>query len=403
MWPFRKIEVKASPLPPLVRVTSPGMARTTPRRFDKLAAEGYRDNPIGFAAINTVARAASSVPLEVWRGDRLLDNHPLVRLLAKPSPFRSGASDFFEAMYANYLISGNAYILGVGPQNGPPRELHNLRPDTVKIIPSATGVTGFVQTVGSESRTFPAEDVMHFRTFNPLDDFYGLPPIEAAALGVDIFNEGSRWNLSTIQKGGQPSGALQYKPADGSALSQEQFDRLKADIDQHISGAGNAGRPLLLEGGLEWKSMAMSPKDMDWTAAKNMTAREIALVYGVPPQLVGIPDAATFANYQEARRALWEDTVIPLVGRSVTALNAWLSPLFGPDIEIRADLDESPALEARREAKFQRAQAADFLTINEKRELVGLAPVDGGDTVLVDAAKLPLTFERDLDKPRNDR
>lgn len=141
----------------------------------------------------------------------------------------------------------------------------------------------------------------------------------------------------------------------------------------------NAGRPLLLEGGLDWKAMSLSPKDMDFLDAKHNAAREIALAFGVPPMLLGIPGDATYANYQEANRALWRDTILPLASRVGAALSQWLAPGYGGSLRLAVDSDRIEALSSDRAALWDRVTAAPFLTLNEKRIAVGYAPVEGGD------------------------
>ena len=71
-------------------------------------------------------------------------------------------------------------------------------------------------------------------------------------------------------------------------LSCAQFERLKKDLSEQYEGAVNAGRPMVLEGGLDWKAMSMTPKDMDFMEAKHSAAREIALAFGVPPMLLAM-------------------------------------------------------------------------------------------------------------------
>src|SRR5205085_3983833 len=129
----------------------------------------------------------------------------------------------------------------------------------------------------------------------------------------------------------------------GGVLSEEQYNRVKLQIDEQFTGAANAGRPLLLEGGLDWKEMSLTPKDMDFVEAKNSSARDIALAFGVPPQLLGIPGDNTYSNLQEARLALWEQTVVPLEQCTADALNNWLIPMFGGNTELVPDIDNIPA------------------------------------------------------------
>jgi hypothetical protein len=109
--------------------------------------------------------------------------------------------------------------------------------------------------------------------------------------------------------------------------------------------------------------------------------------------MVGIPGEATFANYGEARSALWEDTIIPAFDGTLEELNSWLTPRFGTGLKLCADYDQVPALAQRREAVWKRLEAADFLTIDEKREAVGYDKVEGGDVILVPATMLPLGFD----------
>ena len=153
-------------------------------------------------------------------------------------------------------------------------------------------------------------------------------------------------------------------------MSDEQFDRLKAELDESFSGARNAGRPLLLEGGLDWKALSMTPKDMDFVEAKAIAAREIALAFGIPPMLLGIPGDNTYSNYQEAQRAFWRQTVIPLVARTQRSVAAWLQPAFG-SFRLDYNVDRIDALAGERAAEWDRIGKASFLADDEKREAVG--------------------------------
>jgi len=375
--PESKAEAKAESRPVFNRV-GPGQALATPRRYDRLADEGYRQNVVAFRAINLVARAVASVPIQLFRGDTLLSDHPLLTLIRRPNP-RLRGENFLYNLAGYYLIAGNAYALSVGPETGAPKELWLLRPDTMAVIEGSDGLpAGFEQRVGGKKQRFAADSVLHMKSFNPLSDWYGMAPLEAAAMAVDAHNDGSRWNLALIQNGGTPSGVLYQENAD-IALTDEQFSHLKAQVEDRHTGPVNAGRPLLLEGGLKWQDMGLSPKDMDWTSAKNISAREIALAFGVPPQMLGVPDAQTYSNYAEARQSLWEDTVIPLLDDILNELTHWLGPRFGDGLTFKADLDEVPALEAKRAQKFDRINAADFLTRDEKRQALGWGAADKKD------------------------
>ena len=221
--------------------------------------------------------------------------------------------------------------------------------------------------------------ILHLTFFHPLDDHYGLAPIEAAAVAVDTHNAAARWNKALLDNAARPSGALVYSGPEGAVLSDQQFDRLKRELTETYQGAVNAGRPLLLEGGLDWKAMSLSPKDMDFLEAKHTAAREIALAFGVPPMLLGIPGDNTFSNYQEANRVFWRQTVLPLVSRVGVSLVQWLDT--AENLRAVVDTDRIDALASDRAALWDRVVKADFITLNEKREAVGYAPIDGGDRI----------------------
>jgi HK97 family phage portal protein len=214
--------------------------------------------------------------------------------------------------------------------------------------------------------------ILHMKLFHPTEDYYGLSPIEAAAVAIDTHNAAGAWNKALLDNAARPSGALVYAGADGPAnLSEEQVARLKAELMEAHQGARNAGRPMLLDGGLDWKPMALSPADMQFIEQKNGAAREIALAFGVPPMLLGIPGDNTYANYAEANRAFWRQTVLPLVAKTCAALGNWLGPAWGGGLRLGFDTDAVEALSVDREALWRRVGAADFLTDDEKRVAVG--------------------------------
>ena len=212
--------------------------------------------------------------------------------------------------------------------------------------------------------------------FSPQDT---VSPLQAAAQAVDLHNEGGRWAKALLENSARPSGALIYKGASGSEhLTEDQFERLKAELVSGHAGARHAGRPLVLEGGLDWKSMSLSPTDMDFIQARREAAREIALAFGVPPMLLGLPGDNTYANYREANQAFWRQTIIPLVRKTSDGLQSWLRPWFDDALIISPDLEKVPALSEDRNTLWQRLTAADFLSAAEKRALAGLSPK--GDT-----------------------
>jgi HK97 family phage portal protein len=234
-----------------------------------------------------------------------------------------------------------------------------------------TGAGGVTRRLPAEAADDRSPALLHLKLFHPLDDHCGFSPLGAAGAALDLHNAAANWNKALLDNSAIPSGALVYQPKDGGNLSADQYERLKEELEAGYSGAVNAGRPLLLEGGLDWKSMGLSPKDMDFIEAKNGAARDIALALGVPPMLIGIPGDNTYANYQEANRAFYRLTVLPMIARTAASFSAWLSDAYDEPLRLEPDLDRIAGLSAEREALWARVGAATFLTEEEKREAVG--------------------------------
>jgi hypothetical protein len=238
----------------------------------------------------------------------------------------------------------------------------------MRVVPGPDGwPMAYEYAVGSETVRFSAHGeerppILHLTLFHPTDDHYGLSPMEAAATALDIHNAAGAWNKALLDNAARPSGAL---VVGATSLTDAQFDRLKEELEASYQGALNAGRPLLLEGGLDWKPLSLSPQDMDFVEAKAAAAREIALAFGVPPLLLGLPGDNTHANYAEANRAFYRQTVIPLARRTADALAAWLGPSFGERLALEPDLDAIEALADERESLWRRVAAAPFLSDDE--------------------------------------
>ncbi|MGB4829153.1 MAG: phage portal protein [Paracoccaceae bacterium] len=370
------VEKKASATGRVVAWGTSGRVAWSPRDAVSLARSGFQGNPIGFRAVKLIAEAAAALPVICQDAERRYEVHPVLGLLARPNPGQ-GRAELLEALYGFLLLSGNAYVEAVPGENGPV-ELHVLRSDRMALVPGADGwPVAYDYVVGGRTHRFAVAEglspICHIKSFHPTDDHYGLSPLQAAAVAIDVHNSASSWSKALLDNAARPSGAITYKGADGqSNLSPEQYERLISEIETHHQGARNAGRPMLLEGGLDWKPMGFSPSDMEFHATKQAAAREIAIAFGVPPMLMGIPGDATYANYQEANRAFYRLTVLPLAQRVLASMSHWLAAFTGEAVELRPDLDQIPALTVERDQQWARVGASDFLTMAEKRVLLGL-------------------------------
>jgi HK97 family phage portal protein len=377
-------EMKASATGRVVAWGTSGRVAWSPRDAVSLARAGFQGNPIGFRVVKLISEAAAALPLILQDHERRYEQHPVLDLIRRPNGAQ-GRAELFEAVYGYLLLSGNAYLEAVPGAGRLPGELHVLRPDRMALVPGADGwPVAYDYSVGGRAHRFDmtgeAPPICHVRTFHPQDDHYGFSPLQAAATAIDVHSSASAWSKALLDNAARPSGAIVYKGLDGQGqLTPDQYDRLVNEMEAHHQGARNAGRPMLLEGGLDWKPMGFSPSDMEFQQTKEAAAREIAIAFGVPPMLMGIPGDATYANYQEANRAFYRLTVLPLVARVTAAVSHWLSVFTGEAVELRPDLDQIPALAAERDQQWARVGAADFLTPAEKRMLLGLPRLAEGE------------------------
>jgi HK97 family phage portal protein len=361
-------------LPPAGRAFAPGMLAALgddsngfARGYAAMADEVFRKNPVGQRSVRLIAGAVGGLPIYAMHDG----GEGAVALVQ--------SDGLLEGIAANLLLHGNAYVRVALDSRGKPAELLSLRPERVSVTTDAKGwPAGFVYRAGEGVTRIARSDplgrtqMVHIKALNPGDDHYGLGCLDAAIAAASVHNKASLWNKALLANAARPSGALTYAPGDGAGLSGEQFERLKDELDTQFSGAANAGRPLLLDGGLSWQAMSLTPAEMDFAALKEGAARDIALAFGVPPVLVGLPGDATYANAREAGRALYRQTVLPLAGKILAALGAMLDQ-YGAPAGLAIDTDQLTERAEDRALLWSRVGAADFISRDEKRDMLGFA------------------------------
>jgi HK97 family phage portal protein len=335
-------------------------ATRVPFEYRRAIREAFLQNPVAQRAVRIVAEGVGSAPLSV-------NDEEAIDLISTTSAGQS----LLETLAAQMLLHGNGYVQILRDGSGRPFELFALRPERVSMVQGDDGwPSAYQYKVGDATLTLPLEDeegwptIIHLKSFHPADDHFGAGCLSAAEQAVLIHNAASRWNLALLENAARPSGALVYDPGEASSLTGDQFERLRAELEA------------ALEGGLKWQSLSLSPADMDFAELKAAAARDIALAFGVPSMLLGMPGDNTYANYKEANRALWRLTLLPLAGKILTGLQQGLRPWF-PTLKMSVDLDRVPALAQDREALWSQVSSADFLNPAEKRALLGLPPAGG--------------------------
>lgn len=374
--------------------------------YGALAQAGYADSAVAYRCISLIARSAASVPWLLYdtssKDRKEVIQHPALSLINRPSPLMRTREALIEALVSHLVIGGNSYLLGIGPEaDAPPRELYPIQPDRVSVSEAALSLPTYrINDSRLGHHTYTPDPLtgrcplLHLKRFSPRDVLLGQGDTQPAMSAIAQHLAAGRWNVSLLNNGGRPSLAIIYDPQDGSppSLTDEQFARLQSEIRANHSGTANAGSIMVLDGGLTAKELSISPKDMDWLAGRQQAAIEIAMAFGVPAQLIGIPDAQTYANLEQARLSFWEDTVLPILRLVVAEVNQWLWPAYGEE-GFTFDLDEDaiPALTERRYATFAKLKDADFLTADEKRAAVGYGPIEGGDKLSPPSPPAPRT------------
>lgn len=366
--------------------------------YDTFSKQGYEKVVMVYRCVAEIASACKGINWELYstrdgstRAE--VNSSPLLTLMKKPNPLM-GQAQFIEALVSYYLIAGNSFVEAVRPSlNTPPKELWPIfSPQNMKIVVGKEGYPQAYEYIANGNKKrwdvdfvdFKC-DVLQLKTFNPTDIWWGLSPLQIGISAIDASNASNMWNISLMKNMCTPSGILSVKSSDSNptgALTTLQKDDLKEEIERRYSGLRNAGRPMLLEGNLQWQSIALSPKDMDYLKGKEVNAADIALIYGVPLEMVGLGQK-TFANYAEARAAFYTNTVLPLMDFIKTELNRWLTPAFGDNLELDYDRDNIEALNYLRQAKLTTLNTVSFLDVNEKRIAAGYEPKEGWDVMVV--------------------
>lgn len=390
------VEVKSDPaFDTTVQFFNVGQPRYSTKDFGSFAREAYKQNPTTFKCINLVARTAAGIRWKFYSDEAMkheITNHDMIGLWNKPNK-RYARTRFIRDLFVYWQIAGNAYVYANRPgKNAPPRELWSLRPDRVKIIPGENDIQAY--QYGSNAyggKRYEPQNVLHLDFLDPQDDWYGMSPLNPVLALVDQQNEGQGWNLALMQNSGRPAGALVYP----NQIREETMNGLMKQIDTRLSGKRNAGRPLVLDSGVNYIEMGKTPLEMDWRGLREMNIRDIASVLDVAPELVGDAAGKTFANVHEALQSLYTEKVLPMLDEYQDEQNMWLAPMYDTPIYAAYDRNDIEALQENKQVASTRATAgwnSGKLTLNEARKMEGLDEIKGGNVLKLNAAIVPVEY-----------
>ena len=389
-WQFWKKEEKSSNA--IRSIMQRNSATWSAREFVAFATEGYRDNPTVRACIMAKQKAAIECPIIlVNEKGEAVENHQILALLNKPNPMQSWEK-FLTQMIGSHDIAGEGDVLKIGISQSV--ELWPLRPDWLEITTFSMGLPVTCSYTPSDTyeestvKQYQFSELMIWAEYNPLFRWRGLSPLYSAAYSIDTLNEYAKSNKAMLENGMTPSGVLWTD----SEVSDTSFNRLQEQFNGKYAGAKNSGKPMILDGGLKWQGMSFSPRDMEFVSGKRLSQLDVCQVLRVPPQIIGIEGSQTFANYEHARAAFYEDEVIPMVNGLLSELLGFLRKDFKipPTYKLIVDTDGITALEPRRAERNKVIDGLTSLKVDEKRAAMGYESAEGGDVILVDSNKIPL-------------
>lgn len=387
-------------------------------------AEGYT-NDIVYSVVKKIVQPAAQIP---WTVNRIvdekalknyknapkkyqqklyrkalepIDSHELYGVIDSPNGFQS-KFEFFEQLLAYKMVTGNSYMLKVGPDGGPnagkPKELYNLPSQFIEIIannaPPFGEVTSYELNVANTIMgNFPPEDILHRRNVNLEFDLdgrhhYGMSPLSTLRKSIRVSNDARTAAAALLQNTGA-KGILSYDGApDDMEFSEEQSDAMKEQYKREYVGPKKYGLPVITSAKMKWQPMAMSPADLAIIELQQATLVDIARVYNVDPSILGDKEKSTFNNVETARKALWTDTIIPELTSLRDDLNEFLGKPYG--VYLDYDLSDVYVLQNDMKEQAEILKSAYWLTENEKREQLGYEPQPWGDVANVPANLIPI-------------
>ena len=366
--------------------------------------KGYRFNSTVYSIVNLISKTAGNIPFQIYEvknenelkryksitsgtitttglvNSNIIQKKALVNvedtelheLLNRPNPAQSFNS-WIQEVIAFGALTGNRYIYGIAPDTGQNsgkyKELYVLPSQVVEI--HSGGLMKPVKEYTLEyngTYRIPAEFICHIKNFNPYYDgsgshLYGMSPLKAGLRSMDANNEA----LTTGVKYLQNQTARGMLISDEGDITESQARQLKDKFRNTYQGSNNAGDLIITPKKLSWVNFGLNASDLSLIEQYNASIKDLCNVYNVPVQLLNNTDSTTYNNMKEAKKALYQNAIIPELIRIREELNRWLTPQYGEKLYIDFDFQSIPELQEETEKVVDQMAKSWWLTPNEKR------------------------------------
>ena len=358
-----------------------------------------------YACIFEIANAIKGLPLKAYRPTAQgLKEIPVPEIVNRPNKFQT-RREFWEAHFSYLELTGNSYWEIVKNERGRPAELYLLPPNNITILKDPQFfIKGFQYEVNQKKIVFSPDEILFYRYFSPTSSYYGTSPIQSIQLASETDLYAQAFNRNFFKNDSTPSGIFKTE----KTLGRQVYRRLKHQLITLRRGVKNAHKDILLEGGISYDKIQLSPKDMEFLRQREFSREEICAALGVPPAIVGIFRYANYANAEMQERIFYQKTILPKVSDFEEKLSIYISDLLQQEIILKHDFSNIDCLKPNFSEKtndIRNLFKDGVITRNEARRLlneelnVALSEnTDGGDYFYLPMNLIPVGESRDKAK-----
>lgn len=375
----------------------------SPEAYDLVSnAVAYAVHNVIYACVYAIASSGAGLPIKLVRRERGVDpgdweqifDHPVLDLLAEPNPWNTGI-DLMEATLSDLELTGDVFWYVVTDAANVPREIHRLRPDWMDVVPHPNRfIQGYLLKKSGQSIAFGVDEIMHHKTFNPLSVYRGQSSISAARMPASLDVQAQIYGKSFFKNSARPDGVLETE----EDLGEDDYKTLREDWTKAHQGPKKAHRVAILDKGLKYHAVQISPKDIDFVTLRKLSREDVAMCFRVPPAMIGIFEYANYANAKEQKASFWHETMIPKLQKLELWLTRNLARRFDPDLIVKFDLSGVYAL-ILNELEMSKVDAelirVGMYLVNERRRVRGVGPdLPHGNAWWTNLSMVPVTSDR---------